>query len=164
MAKIGSLGDVTFETSSNLIRTFSEWTESVSARIGSHEIGGGMPVLEFNGPGTTAVDIPVTLHAALGVDVEGDISILKRYCQQGQLLLLMLAGKFIGGSGARWMLESVSVSRKQFNARGEAIIAEVSLALKLARTKDTPTLSSSTITKAGVKTRTKAGVKTRRTA
>ena len=148
---IGSIGNLVFEASANLIRTFDSWTDQVSARIGSHEVGGSEPVLEYIGPGPRAIDISIALNASLGVDVESDISKAQEYCRTGQLLLIVIGGKPIGGAGAQWMIETVDASRSKFDSSGAAILADIGLSIKLARTANTPTPISSTITKSNTK-------------
>ncbi|MHB0998222.1 MAG: phage tail protein [Armatimonadota bacterium] len=147
MAVLGSIGDIIFQTSADLIRTFGEYSDNVSSRIGAHEVGGSEPVLEFIGPGTRAVDIPVKLNAALGVDVEADIAKAQEYCRSGQLLTLIIGGKPVGGAGAQWMLETVDATRQAFDNKGSAVLADMAMALRLARTANTPTPVSSKITK-----------------
>ncbi|MEN6371903.1 MAG: phage tail protein [Armatimonadota bacterium] len=147
MAVIGSIGDIAFEASSSLVRTFDSYADSVSARIGSHEVGGSMPVLEYIGPGTRAIEIPVRLNSALGVDVESDIEKAQAYSSSGQLLSLVIGGKPIGGAGAKWLIESVDVDRSKFTRAGAAILAEMKLSLKLARISSTPAAISQTIMK-----------------
>lgn len=149
MAVVGSIGDIVFEVSAQLVRTFGEYSDSVAARISPHEVGGSLPVLEFVGPETRAIEISVQLNAAMGVDIETDIARAQEYCQGGKLLGIVIGGKPIGGAGAKWLIESADSTRQQFDLKGVAILAELKLSLKLARIATTPTTIGSTVTKSG---------------
>lgn len=150
MAQLGILGGITFETSDKLVRNFGAYSDNVSARIEAHEIGGSEPVLEYVGPGTRSISLPIVLNGSLGVDVEGDISRLHEYCSRGELLTFIIGQKPVGGSGAKWLIESVDVTRTYFNQNGSAHIAEINLELQIARTAHTPAAVSSTIDKQNV--------------
>jgi phage protein U len=147
MAQVGSLGDIVFQTSADLVRTFGEYGDSVSARLGTHEVGGSDPVLEFVGPGVRSIDLSVQLAKSLGIDVEMEISRTQEYCRAGKLLALVLGGRPVGGAAGRWMIDTVEASRQHFDSAGRAIVADLKLSLKLARTASTPAAISTTIIK-----------------
>ena len=153
MAKIGSIGDIVFETSASRVRTFDSYTDSVGARIGTHDIGGGVPVLEYIGTDTREIGLSITLNARLGVDVESDISTLQGYSASGRLVSIVLANEIIGGPGAKWLIERADTTRARFDGQGRTMQATISLSLKLARTAATPQQISGTVTKSNVKSR-----------
>lgn len=147
MADLGSIGDIVFETSNYVIRTYDGYTDSEASRIGQHDVGGSSPVLEHIGPGVRAIELSVHLSETLGVDVEGDIARAQEYCRLGTLLPLTLGGKPIGGPGAKWLIESVEADRRKFRTLGQCVLADIKFALKLARTALTPTPISSVVPK-----------------
>ncbi len=66
---IGTFGDVTFEVSSDKVRTFSDMKRSGSSRLASHDLIGRKPLLEFGGPGLETLTFNMALSAFLGLDL-----------------------------------------------------------------------------------------------
>lgn len=151
MAEIGTIGDIVFQVSSSLVRTFNQFSDSVSSRLGSHEVAGIMPVIEHIGPGTRELSFALQLNSALGVDVEHDIRKAQDYCQTGQMLSIIISGKQIGGTGAKWIIESVDADRQSFGSAGETLLADMKLSIKQARTASTPKVISQSIEKSNTK-------------
>jgi phage protein U len=147
----GSIGDIIFETSSSRALLFGEYSDTMAARIGTHDVAGIAPVLEFIGAGTREIELHITLMRSLGVDVEDEISKAQKYCMDGEILILRIGGRVIGGLGAKWMIESVDALRKQFAVDGSTISADLTLGLKLARTAKSPAEVPMTIRKKNVK-------------
>lgn len=151
MAEIGTIGDIVFQASSSLVRTFNEFSDSVSSRLGAHEVAGVMPVIEYIGPGTRELSFAVQLNSSLGVDVEADIKRAQDYCQAGRLLSIIIGGKQIGGAGAKWIIESVDAERLSFGRKGETLLADMKLSVKQAQTASTPKTISQSVQKSNTK-------------
>lgn len=148
--QVGSLGSITFEVSSSKLRTFSEISERTSARIHLHEPALAAPIAEWMGDGAHEITLPVTLSRSLGVDPEADIEQLMSDKSAGRLMALTIGGTLQGGSGALWLIGSLDVSHRHFDARGGTVTADVSIGLTLARTAATPAPLATTVPKASV--------------
>jgi len=145
--QVGSIGEIVFEVSSELVRTFTDFTEDLSARISSHEVGGSLPVLEWIGPGTPGLNFTIRLNEQLGANVPEMLGLATRYCNTGELLTVIIGGEPKGPAGALWLIESVGSWPQKFDRAGNTMIADLNLSLKLARTAETPSQTSATITK-----------------
>ena len=78
--RIGSLGDIVFEVSDSVIRTFSEFQRTTSGRWATHEVMGSAPVGEFISPGLDEITLPIKLNVLLlgGVAVEDEIDAIRK--------------------------------------------------------------------------------------
>lgn len=127
MGQIGTLGSVVFETSSKTVKTFRDYKRNCSARIGTHEIIGRKPVLEFLGPGIETVTFSVLLNSALGVKPEEEIEKLRKIRDEGQVVHLIMNNKPVTNN--KWMLESID--EENTLGKGGAIVAiKASISLK----------------------------------
>ena len=64
---IGTFGNVVFETSNDLVRTFKDMTRDTNVRLASHDIIGKKPVIEWIGPGTDTIKFSMQFNSILGV-------------------------------------------------------------------------------------------------
>ncbi len=123
---IGTLGDITFEVSSDTIRTFSQLTRSGQARYQQHDVIGKKPVLEFIGPDLEAVTLPVRLDATKGVRPLTEINTMRDSRDTGERLALVIGGKLLGD----FVIEKVDDTWQQIDNRGNLLLANVNLSLK----------------------------------
>lgn len=96
MAKIGRLGDITFEASESMIRTLSNMKWSGSAKYATHQRHGGNALTEFVGLGTDAFSFSITLSRELGVEPMDEIKKLWKYERLGEAVPLNIGGHAYG--------------------------------------------------------------------
>lgn len=125
MGKIGALGDVRFETSSNLVRTVGKMSGQSSARWHVHERHLLPPILEFGGVSTEKISLTVTFAEVLGVDPAAEIEKLLAAQREGTVMRLTLGAVNYG----KWVMESLSVDARYFDGAGNVIAADVTLNL-----------------------------------
>ena len=84
MAEVGSLGNVVFTVSAELVRTFSDYGRKTSARVATHEIIGQKPVLEFLGASEETISFKIKLSAFRGVNPKEEADRLREMCENGK--------------------------------------------------------------------------------
>lgn len=126
--KIGAFGDIAFEVSDQVIRTFKELQRSNQARWAVHEVLSGSPVAEFIGPGQREISIPIHLNALFlgGKTIEEEIAEIERLVDEGAVSTLVIADAVIG----KFYIEGIDETDISFGGRGEITSADVSLNLK----------------------------------
>jgi len=125
---VGSLGPVVFQVSTGKARTFSGMKRDASARIASHEVMGGKPLLEFLGPGEEKISFTMTLSKYLGIDPEAEIKQLREMRDKGKAVMFILNG-MPQGEGL-WLVESLSEDWDDPDNRGRARTIRASVSLR----------------------------------
>jgi phage protein U len=123
---IGTFGKVTFESSTNKVRTFSGASRNGSGRWATHDVGGIKPATQFLGPGLEEISFEIKLSVSLGVNPSAEIDALRAMRDAGEYATLILAGKPIG----KFSLDSVSETWDQVDNGGRILGATVSLKLR----------------------------------
>ncbi|MDR1510421.1 MAG: phage tail protein [Synergistaceae bacterium] len=126
--KVGAFGDIVFEVSDSVIRTFRDFQKTVPARWAVHEILGHEPAAEFIGPGQNEISLPVTLNALFldGKSIEDEIEVIEKMAAEGAVGTLVVGERVIG----KFYLDSISETVSHFGGRGEFTHAEITLSLK----------------------------------
>ena len=126
--KIGAFGDIAFEVSDTVVRTFKEFQRTVPARWAVHPLLGHEPVAEFVGPGQKEISLPVTLSALFlgGTTIEDEMAAIEKMADEGAAGTLVIGEQVIG----KFYLDSVSETVTHFGGRGEFTHAEITLSLK----------------------------------
>lgn len=93
---IGSLGDTTFEVSSEAVRTFRDARRRKPSRWAVHEVIGQAPVTEYLGPGLAAVSLTIQLRLSLGIDPEEELTRIQDAQAGAEVLQLILGDDVIG--------------------------------------------------------------------
>jgi phage protein U len=130
MSVIGSFGGVVFEVSRRRARSFEGLTHEEGARLSTTEIVGGPVLTEFLGPDGESVSFTIRLAAALGVDPGQELARLSGMCATGTAAALVVGGKPIGGSGARWLIARLSSEYTQFGRDGRPVWIDVGVSLQ----------------------------------
>lgn len=125
---IGYFGDIIFETNDKRILTFNEFTRSISARYGKHEIINRKPKLEYMGPDTSVVTFSIRLDSSHGVDPRTMMNKLQVICEMGKEQTLAIGGAKMGWN--KWVLTSVSQAWNVVTAKGKVQKASVELQLE----------------------------------
>lgn len=91
---IGNFGsEITFETSSDKVQTFRNYSETISSRWVDHNIQGRLPRSEFLGADLMTISMTVELNAALGVNPWRIRDKLKNAVRNGTVDDLVIGGK-----------------------------------------------------------------------
>jgi len=123
---LGSFGDVTFEVSSDRIRTWNDLQRSGKARWAAHELVQEKPVLQYVGPDLEEISFTVRLDAGLGLAPASELDALRKIRDEAEPQPLTIGGQPYG----KFVLESLSESQSRFDNKGNLFLAVVSLSLK----------------------------------
>lgn len=124
---IGSIGDVTFETSSQRIRTLFDMKRTGAVRLAQHERMNEKAITEFVGKGLENMSFSMQLARYMGVDPDKEAERLREYRDNGTPLLFMLNNKVVGEN--KWLIESISEEVERFGRDGEILSMNVELSL-----------------------------------
>lgn len=127
MANIGSLGDITFTVSSDVLKTLDNFNWSGSARYGSHQVHLGNTLPEFAGVNQDSITFDIFLSAYLGVNPMDDIVLMFNYERSGENLSLVIGEKVYGKY--RWNLISHKIKADNFDKAGNLMSVTVSVTL-----------------------------------
>lgn len=123
---LATLGDIVFEASAELIRTFSDAVHKTSARWTAHEVIGAKPVQEYIGPGLRTLGILIRLDAGLGLVPETEAAALRAAVEDGEVLSLVLGGEPRGD----WVATEMREAWRQVTASGVVRVIDVDLSLE----------------------------------
>ena len=125
---IGSLGEVVFEVSSDLVRTFRDFQVQRSAKFSEHAIHGGKALLEFTGLAPASMSLSIRLDAGLGVNPKEELEALREILTDHEAVPFILDGEPQGDG--LWVLEGLDESYEVIDNQGTFIALDVSLKLK----------------------------------
>ena len=124
----GSLGDVAFTVSRDLVRTLDKFQWSGSARYGVHQRHAGNALTEFTGLDPDQISLDLTFSAELGTNPMEEIWRLFRYERNGTTLPLTLGEHAYGRF--RWTILSHTTKAQHFDKEGNLYHAVVSVKLQ----------------------------------
>ncbi|ABO49752.1 conserved hypothetical protein [Desulforamulus reducens MI-1] len=125
---IGVFGDVVFEVSSRRIRTFDDFSRSITSRWEDHNIVGRKPMPEFVGPTLDTVSFSMRFDAHFGVNPRSEMDKLLIMCRSGEAETLIIGGKPLGVY--KWVITDVKQSWSVVDNKGNVIIGVVDVTLK----------------------------------
>jgi hypothetical protein len=125
---IGSLGKVVFEASEKKVRTFFDLKRSASARIGTHDLIGKKPILEFVAPGLEQISMNVRLDVSLGLNPANELKTLREMRDKGEIVKFILNGEPVTEN--YWLIEQISEDHRQIDNKGRLLVADVSITMK----------------------------------
>ena len=125
---IGTFGNVVFETSNDLVRTFKDMTRDTNVRLASHDIIGKKPVIEWIGPGTDAIKFSMQFNSILGVEPKDEEKKLRDMAQTGKVAHIIVGGEPI--SDYKFIIESISSSGRIYDRDGNLIKSMVDITVK----------------------------------
>lgn len=123
---LGTWGPVTFETSSDRIRTWSSASRSGAARWTEHVVHLGKPLREFLGPGLDTVSMQVRLDMAHGVTPKDELVTLREQRDLGAYHDLVIGDRVEGS----FSLDDIREDWTRTVANGVLRIAIVTLTFK----------------------------------
>jgi phage protein U len=125
---IGSLGDISFEVSSEKIRTFDELQRNASARLALHNRQGGKELIEFVGPSVETITFSMRLSAYERLNPTEEVKALRKLRDAGEAVLFILDGMPQGDG--YWIIESLSEEYDYVDNKGRPYVINCSLTLK----------------------------------
>jgi|LSPZ01.1.fsa_nt_gi phage protein U len=126
---IASWGDLVFEVSGDIAKTFQELTEKSSGRWVEHETINTAPLSEFLGPGLDELEITIVFTTMLGVNPQESYEALRAAVRKGEYYPFILGGFPL--SGNFWRINEVSGSSTAFGPRdGKILWMECSITVK----------------------------------
>ena len=125
---IGTFGNVIFETSNDLVRTFKDMTRDTNVRLASHDIIGKKPVIEWIGPGTDTIKFSMQFNSILGVEPKDEEKKLRDMAQTGKVAHIIVGGEPI--SDYKFIIESISSSGRIYDRDGNLIKSMVDITVK----------------------------------
>lgn len=125
---IGTFGNVIFETSNDLVRTFKDMTRDTNVRLASHDIIGKKPVIEWIGPGTDTIKFSMQFNSLLGVEPKDEEKKLRDMAQTGKVAHIIVGGEPV--SDYKFIIESISSSGRIYDRDGNLIKSMVDITVK----------------------------------
>ena len=125
---VGAFGNIVFEVSVRVIRTFRELQKKNQARWAVHEVMSWRPISEFIGPGQKEITLPIHLNALFlgGKTIEEEVEAIEKLVDEGTVSTLVIADAVIG----KYYIESIDETDTHFGGKGEVTSADVTLSLK----------------------------------
>jgi hypothetical protein len=127
---IGTFGVLMFECSRRRIHTFDDLKISNSNRFAEHEVHLQTPVLEFCGPGLTAVRFRMNFNKQWGSDPFMSLMVLRTYVKTGFVAPLLIGMRPITLGFNLFICDSVEEEHKWFDGRGRLFGASVDVSLR----------------------------------
>lgn len=125
--QVGVLGDIVFQVSSNVIKTFDNLQWSGSARYSEHNRHLTNALTEFTGIDPDTVSFDMELSAYLGVDPMTELAKIWTYERSGKPLSLVVGERAYGKY--KWTIKSHKIKMKTYDKRGNVTGASVSVDL-----------------------------------
>lgn len=122
---VGLLGQLPFICSRNLVLTFNSLSREHSVRWAKHDVIGKKPVIEFVGEELSKVSMTIRFDKSLGVPPTVGLDRLQRMLENKKYKTLIIGGEYLG----RYVIESISETRKFHDGAGVCIVAEASISL-----------------------------------
>ena len=128
MAQIGTLGDIVFEVSDSVVRTFKDYQRKTSARLATHEIIGQKPVTEFLGPNIDSISFSIKLSAFMRVNPTEEANKLRKIIENGEVVNLIVAGSPVADN--KWIVESMDETVIANDGKGNIITSDVAITIQ----------------------------------
>lgn len=125
--KIGCLGEIPFEVSSEVVQTITDMTKSGASRYSIHDrhLDVGLP--EFTGRDNDTISFDIVVSAYLGVDPNEAMAQIETYQQNGTVVPLIIGEKRYGSF--RWVVKSYKTKFNTFGRGGSVLSATISISL-----------------------------------
>ena len=123
---IGVLGDITFETNADKVRTWQEARRSGPARWATHDVWAGKPVLEFIGPGLAQITLSVRLDITKGVVPRDELRKMRDARDTGAVNQFTIGGSLVGD----FIIKDVAESWRHMTGKGVLLVADAELMLE----------------------------------
>jgi phage protein U len=151
--RLGSFGDLVFETSSERILTIPGLSRNVSSNIETHQIPGRQAIVEWISPGEDTVSFEMLFSRQLGVDPKAECERLIGYCKKGLRFPLIVGGAAFGEPGDKWIITEIGEERTLLDGAGKTAQAVVYVTLSIAPKAPVIQASSGKVAKSNVSRR-----------
>lgn len=125
--QVGVLGDIVFQVSSKVIKTFDNLEWSGSARYSEHNRHLTNTLTEFTGIDPDIMSFDMKLSAYLGVDPMVELVKIWTYERSGKPLTFVVGEKAYGKY--KWTIKSHKIKMKTYDKRGNVTSVSVSINL-----------------------------------
>lgn len=125
--KIGCLGDIVFEVSENVIKTFKDSNWNGSAQIHAHNRHLTNALQEFVGVDPDEFSFTITISKYLGADPIEDISKIFNYERNGIAVPLVIGKKAYGKY--LWLIKNHKSKLTRHDGAGNVVSADVTISL-----------------------------------
>lgn len=122
---IGSFGEIAFEVSSELVRTYDDYKRDTKARYSKHELINMSPVHEWLGEDSEEISFKMIFSVSLGVNPAEEVARLRQMCLDGDADYLVFGNAVIGNN--LWVIESVSEAANAWDNAGNILVSEVNV-------------------------------------
>ncbi|CAI1645505.1 phage tail protein [Serratia quinivorans] len=122
---VGTYGHIVFLTSTQYIRTFSNFKRSSGERYAKHDVMGAKPVNEHIGPELDQISFSMRLDASLGLLPLLSLSALRTIRGAAEVNPLIIGTSYLGN----YLITNISEEWRYFGATGtpRVIIVEINL-------------------------------------
>ena len=127
MARIGNFGGVVFSVSKKRVKTFSDLSETQSAKYSATERYLNTPSVQFVGMKSATLSFTIILSAAMGVDPLKQYQILLRYMKKGLAQSFFIGKQKIGVY--KWVITSMKTDYKEIDCNGNINGMKIALSL-----------------------------------
>ena len=125
-AGVGSLGNIQYTVSRDLVRTFRDFSRKSHARFAQHDILNQTPQLEYLGDNLDEINFRIQLLASLGVSPAEETQKLRDYCLRGEVLPLVIGTEVFGN----FVITEIEEKLETVDNHGRILISELSVSLK----------------------------------
>ena len=126
MTALGLLGVIPFVCSSSVVMTFKDLQVERSDRWATHEVIGQKPKLEYIGPQLLQVSFAIQLTSARGITPLAALVALKEMMELHEPQRVRIGPEYMG----KFIIESISESRKHHSGLGICVSADVTVNLR----------------------------------
>lgn len=125
MPVLGVFGEVPFVCAYDKVFTFNDLSRSRSVRWAKHDVIGAKPVLEYVGPELDKVSLKIRFDTSLNMPPAAGLLMLKKLTDDHEAKALVIGGEYVG----RFVIESVTETRRHHTGAGVCIVAEAAIEL-----------------------------------
>ncbi|MBY0088398.1 phage tail protein [Brevibacillus brevis] len=128
MALIGSFGDIVFEVSLNRVRTFDDFTRSVSSRWAKHDRQQQKAISEFLGPELDEISFTMRFDISHGVNPKAEMDRILDMCRSGQAETFIVGDTPLGMD--QWIVKSCKQGWQRFDGQGRLLVGNLDVTLE----------------------------------
>lgn len=129
MALVGTFGALIFEASGARVHTFSDLRVSTQNRFAQHDVHLETPILEYIGPGLSAVSFNMNFNSQWGSEPTASLMVLRTYLKSGFVSPLLVGMRPVTLGFNLFVCTQVDEEHKYFDATGALFGAAVDVQL-----------------------------------
>ncbi len=125
--KIGTLGEVIFEVSSETIQTISKFSRTKSASFQTHSVHLKTGLLEFTGSDPETITFNIKSSRYLGADPHQTYLKLREYMSDGTAVQFIVGNVLYGSY--RWVVSKCKATYNYYDKKGNVTDMDISVTL-----------------------------------